>query len=30
MEKWSYVDARCGVCGRVAGRDGCLVEIIRS
>jgi hypothetical protein len=29
-EEWSYVIARCEVCGRVAGRGGCLVSVERT
>jgi hypothetical protein len=28
--EWSYVNAKCGVCGRVAGRSAFLVNIERS
>ncbi|KAH5235543.1 hypothetical protein HBI62_004880 [Parastagonospora nodorum] len=27
--EWAYVAARCGTCGREAGRNGTLVEILR-
>jgi hypothetical protein len=29
-QEWSYVNARCGECGRVAGRSAALVNIERT